>query len=225
MLYKIPFKAPETLRWVEPDVHADNHDISRSMTRGREGLLNETCSPALRVRHPESRHRRAFRLSVAPTFSCTEPNHLKVFTAIHAPVRGNLGAQSRLPSLPTTLIIFILSTCSCVTDAVLNATAMLSSPRYSRHTRRDRLSVSVIPERSLDTEPRSAYLHWLFGESSEIDINSRLVEEDISDSVDDGTGYKKADAVVMREVAAWLELHEQDDIWVARRKHAGKASL
>ena len=102
---------------------------------------------------------------------------------------------------------------------------MLSSSRYSRRTRRDRLSIRVIPERSLDTEPRSAYLHWLFGESSEIDINSRLVEEDVSDGVEDGTGYRKADAVVMREVAAWLELHEQDDIWVARRKHAGTASL
>lgn len=101
---------------------------------------------------------------------------------------------------------------------------MLPSSHYSRRTRRDRLSISVIPEQSIDAEPRSPYLHWLFGENSEIDINSRLVEDE-PEAVEDGTGYSKTDAMVMREVAAWLELREHDEFWVSKRKHGGKAGL
>jgi hypothetical protein len=97
---------------------------------------------------------------------------------------------------------------------------MLPSLRYSRRT-------SVVSDHSLDAEPWSPYLHWLFGESgenSESDIYSRLVDDE-SDDVDDGTGYSKADAVIMKEVVAWLELREHDEFWVSKRNHAGRASL
>lgn len=98
---------------------------------------------------------------------------------------------------------------------------MASSSRQSRRTRRDRLSINVIPEQSHDAEPQSPYLHWLFNESSEADIYSRLVDTDTA-GTDDGTGYSKADAVIMKEVAAWLELREHDEFWVPKDKHARK---
>lgn len=99
---------------------------------------------------------------------------------------------------------------------------MLPPSRYSRRTRRDRLSISVVPEQSLEDEPRSPYLHWLFGESNEIDIHSRLIDDERSEAVDNGTSSSKADAVIMKDVAAWLELREHDEFWVSRRKRAGK---
>ncbi|KAF1925769.1 uncharacterized protein M421DRAFT_397865 [Didymella exigua CBS 183.55] len=74
----------------------------------------------------------------------------------------------------------------------------MASPRYSHRTRRDRLSINVIPVQSRDAEPQTPYLHWLFGESSEADVHSRLVEDN-PDDVEDGTGYSKADAVIMKE--------------------------
>lgn len=101
---------------------------------------------------------------------------------------------------------------------------MASSSRHSRRTRRDRLSINVIPEQSHDAELQSPYLHWLFGESSERDIHSRLADND-PDGTDDGTGYSKADAVIMKEVAAWLELREHDEFWMPKDKRARKVCL
>ena len=98
------------------------------------------------------------------------------------------------------------------------------SSRYSRRTRRDRLSINVIPEQAHDAEPQSPYLHWLFGESSEVDIYTRLVDND-PDDVDDGSGYRNADATIMEEVVAWLELCEHDEFWLSKRNHAGKVRL
>jgi len=95
-----------------------------------------------------------------------------------------------------------------------------SSP-YSRHVRRDRLSVNVVPEQSRDTEPQSPYLHWLFVENSEDDIYARLTDTN-ADGMDDIDGYSTAEAVIMKEVAAWLELCEHDDFWVAKGRHARK---
>lgn len=117
-------------------------------------------------------------------------------------------------------------TCNCLADAVSEALAMPPSSHYSRRARRDKLSISVLPEQSLDPEPQSPYLHWLFGESSEIDINSRLAEDDSPElEVDDGISCSKTDAVIMREVAAWLELPAHDELWVSRRKCAIRVSL
>lgn len=101
---------------------------------------------------------------------------------------------------------------------------MASSLRYSRHIRRDRLSVNVIPEQSHDAEPQTPYLHWRFGESSEDDIRSRLVDTDLN-SADAVAGYSTAEAVIMKEVAAWLELCEHDDFWASNDKHARKVCL
>lgn len=51
-----------------------------------------------------------------------------------------------------------------------------------------------------------------------------MVDDDPGNE-DDGTGYSKVDAVIMKEVAAWLELREHDEFWVSRRDHAGKVRL
>ncbi|KAF3048626.1 hypothetical protein E8E11_004065 [Didymella keratinophila] len=101
---------------------------------------------------------------------------------------------------------------------------MTSLSRYSRHLRRDRLSVNVVPEQSRDTEPQSPYLHWLFVKNSEDDTYSRLTDTS-AESVHDIDGYSTAEAVIMKEVAAWLELCEHDDFWAAKGKHARKAVL
>lgn len=98
---------------------------------------------------------------------------------------------------------------------------MTSLSRYSRHLRRDRLSVNVVPEQSRDTEPQSPYLHWLFVKNSEDDTYSRLTDTS-AESVHDIDGYSTAEAVIMKEVAAWLELCEHDDFWAAKGKHARK---
>jgi hypothetical protein len=100
---------------------------------------------------------------------------------------------------------------------------MLSSSRHCRRIRRERLSIGVVPEQSLDAEPRSPYLHWLFGESGEVDIYSRLVDVESLEAIDDSTGYSKTDAVIMKEVAACLELREHDEFWMSGRRHAEKA--
>ena len=101
---------------------------------------------------------------------------------------------------------------------------MLPSSHYSRRTCRDRLSTSVVPDHSLDAELGSPCLYWLFDKGNESDIHSRLVDDESND-VDDGTGYSKADAVIMKEVVAWLDLREHDEFWVSKRNHAGKANL
>ncbi|UPX10397.1 uncharacterized protein EKO05_0001059 [Ascochyta rabiei] len=97
---------------------------------------------------------------------------------------------------------------------------MLPSSRYSRRPRRDRLSIDILPEQSLDFEPRSPHLHWLFGESSAIDINSRLVEDTSPEAMEDEPGHSRSYAAIMREVAAWLELDEHDEFSASRREHA-----
>ncbi|KAF3036562.1 hypothetical protein E8E12_005288 [Didymella heteroderae] len=101
---------------------------------------------------------------------------------------------------------------------------MASASRYSRHVRRDRLSVNVIPGQSRDAEPQTPCLRWLFGESSEEDIYTRLIDTN-SNSADDGIGYSTAEAVIMEEVAAWVELCEHGDFWAPKDKHVGKAEL
>ncbi|KAJ4992868.1 hypothetical protein SVAN01_01572 [Stagonosporopsis vannaccii] len=88
-------------------------------------------------------------------------------------------------------------------------------------SRRDRLSVSVLPGHSRDTEPQSPYLHWLFGESSDADIFSRLRDDD-PDVVEGANGCRNTEAVMMREVAAWLESQEQDDFWSSKRNDTRK---
>jgi|SRR5690242_18069120 len=102
-------------------------------------------------------------------------------------------------------------------------TAMSSSSRRSRRHRRDRLSISILPDRSDDTEPQSSYLHWLFGETNEVDMFSRLDDDD-PDGMEGGVGYEHAEAVIMREVSAWLELQEHDDFWLSKRNSDRKAS-
>jgi hypothetical protein len=136
-------------------------------------------------------------------------------------------AQSTVPICPLYLyllylrIIITLCTSDCIPDAVLDATVMTPSSRFFRRIRRDRLSISVVPEQSRDAEPQTPYLHWLFGESSDADFHSRLINDN-PDGTDDGTGYSKADAVIMKEVAAWLELRERDEFWATKDKHASK---
>ena len=105
-------------------------------------------------------------------------------------------------------------------DPALNAPRMAFRSRYSRHVRRDRLSVNVIPEQSRDIEPQTPYLHWLFGESSEEDVCSRLIDNDAD--AHNGTGYNIAEAMIIKEVAAWLDLCERDDFWATKDKHARK---
>jgi hypothetical protein len=81
--------------------------------------------------------------------------------------------------------------------------------------------VNVVLKQSRDTEPQSPYLHWLFVENSEDDINSRLTDA-TAEGADDGDGYGTAEAVIMKEVAAWLEMCDNDDFWVAKGPHARK---
>lgn len=97
---------------------------------------------------------------------------------------------------------------------------MASSSRYSRHVRRDRLSVNVKSEQSRDAEPQTPYLHWLFGESSWKNVHSRLIDTDTG--ADEGTGYSTAEALIIKEVAAWLDLYERDYFGTSKHKHARK---
>ncbi|KAH6644354.1 hypothetical protein C7974DRAFT_18921 [Boeremia exigua] len=93
---------------------------------------------------------------------------------------------------------------------------MASSSRCSRRNRRDRLSISVLPDQLCDPEPRFPYLHWLFGENSEEDVFSRLADSSSSDT-EDNTDSHTANTIIMKEVAAWLALRENDEFWVSRR--------
>lgn len=93
---------------------------------------------------------------------------------------------------------------------------------YHSRTRPDRLSITVIPEQSRDAEPQSPDLHWLFGKSNEIDHHSRLMSDEFADAVGEGVSPSKADAVIMKEVAAWLELREHDEFAVSDRRHVGR---
>lgn len=111
-----------------------------------------------------------------------------------------------------------------ITDAARQAAIMASTSRYSCHSGQGRLSVNVVPERLHDVEPQIPYLHWLFGESSEDETRSRLVDANLN-SADAVAGYSTAEAVIMEEVAAWLELCEHDDLWASKDKHNRKACL
>lgn len=97
----------------------------------------------------------------------------------------------------------------------------MASPRCTRRTRRDRLSTSVLPEHPHAAESQTPYLHRLLGEA---DAQSRLFEDHVDDR-DERTDYSDADAVVIQEVAAWLELREQNRLWARQRKYAEQASL
>lgn len=108
-------------------------------------------------------------------------------------------------------------TYDCIADADATRTAMIPSSRSSRRSQRDTLSINVIPDHLHDAEPQSPYLHWLFGGSSEDEVFSRLVDNEL-DEVDSGTRYRDTDAVVMKEVASWLELCEFDEFWAPRRR-------
>jgi hypothetical protein len=92
---------------------------------------------------------------------------------------------------------------------------MLPASRQSSCTRRDRLSIDIIPESSLDIEPRSPYLHWLFSDDGEASCASRLLQED---SHDEAPGFTKTEAAVMEEVADWLERQHCDEFWTPRRR-------
>jgi hypothetical protein len=85
--------------------------------------------------------------------------------------------------------------------------------------------VSVVPQQSPDAETRSSYLDWLPEGSGETDVRTRLVDDESLDKADDGTGYSKADAVVMKEVAAWLKMRKHDEFWASRSSHSGKVHM
>jgi hypothetical protein len=83
----------------------------------------------------------------------------------------------------------------------------LTSPR---RTRKDRLSISLVPPESLDTAFRCAHLQSLFNDGRSADGNSTTkcdsCEEDLIDSQE-----KRNKDTIVDEVAKWLELTSEQD--------------
>ncbi|KAF2688067.1 hypothetical protein K458DRAFT_485205 [Lentithecium fluviatile CBS 122367] len=85
-----------------------------------------------------------------------------------------------------------------------------------RRSRKDRLSVDIVPEDSLDTGLHTLQLHQLFGSLSEAGCFSRLVgREGLEDAGDDST-IAKAEDMMLAEIAEFLETSERDEYWSRR---------
>jgi hypothetical protein len=79
------------------------------------------------------------------------------------------------------------------------------------------LSIDIIPEHSLDIEPQSPCLQSRFSEGGETFCASRLLEQDPQEEKDEDPGFTKTEAVIMEEVADWLETRHCDEFWALRR--------
>jgi hypothetical protein len=83
--------------------------------------------------------------------------------------------------------------------------------------RDDSLSVDFVPEQSLDTsEVPSPCSHWLF--SKDGGYVTRLKEDDPFNVQGDDRPSAKVEAIVMREVADYLQSQECDEFWTPRTR-------
>lgn len=94
--------------------------------------------------------------------------------------------------------------------------------RQRNHSRKDRISINIVPEQALDTESISPCLHWLFGENTESCYASRLVDEDSCEKQHHDTKRTKVEAAIMGEVADWWQSQHLDEFWAPRMKQQRK---
>ena len=87
-------------------------------------------------------------------------------------------------------------------------------PTRASSSRKDRLSVDIVPELSIDTTFQCAHLHHLFEDTLGSDCGSSSV---VNDAIAELKKQKVEDAV-FGEVAEWLALGERDDYWPTQRR-------
>ena len=86
------------------------------------------------------------------------------------------------------------------------------------------LSIDIDPEKTSDTETCSPHLHWLFGGDREDYHASRLTCDDSMEDEKDNAGMNKVEAIIMGEVADFLQTHQCDDFWLPRHKQPQRVS-
>lgn len=100
---------------------------------------------------------------------------------------------------------------------------MMQAQRQIHRARKDRLSITIVPEQTLDTGFQTPYLTWLFDDLG-VHQSSRLVRDDLLDEQDEAQSFFQAEAAVMSEVSDWLALRDCDKFWAPRNKQPQKVS-
>jgi hypothetical protein len=91
--------------------------------------------------------------------------------------------------------------------------------------RDDSLSVDFVPEQSLDTsEVPSPCLHWLFSKDGGYITRLKEAEDDAFTVQGDNMPSAKVEAIVMREVADYLQSQGCDEFWTPRTRIPGRVS-
>jgi hypothetical protein len=84
----------------------------------------------------------------------------------------------------------------------------MTSSRTGR-AKKDRISVNIVPEQSLDTALQCTDLQRLFEDYDEAERCIWINPEGSDDDLDD-EDENKVNEALMRELADWLELNERD---------------
>jgi len=87
-----------------------------------------------------------------------------------------------------------------------------------RSSRTDRLSISIVPDWSLNAEPILSCSPCLFGQDAKCSYSSRLVDADSLQGQQSCTSLTKVETAIMSEVADWWQSQYVDEFWAPRNK-------
>jgi hypothetical protein len=87
------------------------------------------------------------------------------------------------------------------------------------------VSVDIDSERALDSKLISPHLRSFLTDISETVCSASSMNSNTSEYSHGDSGMTKAQDIILKEVADWLELNENDDYWAPRRRLQQKVSL
>jgi hypothetical protein len=99
---------------------------------------------------------------------------------------------------------------------------MPSTSRRRNRARKDRISINIVPEQSLDTGTISSCSHWLVGEPGESCCASRIVDDDSSETIYHDRRLTKVESLIISEVADWWQSQQLDGFWAPRNRQHRK---
>jgi hypothetical protein len=138
------------------------------------------------------------------------------FPHILHPVKPHVPAQFNVHTL------FPCGTITLASNVIFLRNRYEATPTNMRYTKREH---HIVSERTPDSGLISPHLRSFLEDISETVCSTSSMNGNVSKYLYGGSEMMKAQDIISKEVADWLELNENDNYWAPRRQLRQKVSL